>query len=90
LQDAVGLLSRQSFDLVLLDVALPDGSGLDLLANLPADTPVVLFSSMDVDLAVSDRIKAILTKTRSSELDVAKLVKDLLVQADESRSKVAA
>ena len=78
MRDAVTLLSQRSFDLVILDVALPDGSGLDLLPDLPADTSVVLFSAIEVDLAVNDRVKAILTKTKASELDVAKLVKRLL------------
>ena len=37
---------RQAFDVALLDIALPDGSGIDLIrrinAELPATTPVVI------------------------------------------------
>ncbi|GCL65000.1 response regulator [Pseudaquabacterium pictum] len=45
--DALGLLRRQAFDLVLLDISLAGRSGLELLASLRADglgTPVLVLS----------------------------------------------
>ena len=44
-------LSEQSFDLLLLDINLPDGSGLDLLRQSKArsDTPVVLLTANDLE-----------------------------------------
>jgi PAS domain S-box-containing protein len=86
MRDAARLLTQQSFDLIILDVALPDGSGLDLLPDLPTGISVVLFSGVEVDLGLNDRIKAILTKTKASELDVARAVKGLLAQSDAPRS----
>jgi DNA-binding response OmpR family regulator len=45
-----GALEQRRFDLVLLDVNLPDGSGLELLRSLREDlrdgTPVVVLSGM--------------------------------------------
>ena len=64
LREARHLLSQEPFDLIILDVALPDGSGLDLLADLPMDISVVLFSAMEVDLALNNRIKAILDENQ--------------------------
>jgi two-component system, sensor histidine kinase and response regulator len=46
------LLDGDEFDVILLDVRLPDGSGLDLLKRLrqqrsPLDTPVIMVSGLD-------------------------------------------
>lgn len=57
--DAKMCLANQSFDVVMLDVNFPDGSGLDLLATLRRHdplTPVLLLSSRD---AVSDRVSGL-------------------------------
>ncbi len=48
MQQASELLSRTRYALVLLDVALPDGTGLEILAtasDLLADVPVIFLSS---------------------------------------------
>src|SRR3989440_12750906 len=37
--DGVARIGERSFDLVLLDLALPDRNGLDLLADLRASNP---------------------------------------------------
>ncbi|WP_448956351.1 ATP-binding protein [Labrys neptuniae] len=78
-QHAIG---QQAFDLVILDIGLPDGSGLDLLKDLPPQTPVIVFSALELDEKLGDRVRAIMTKTKSSELDVARLVKSLLPAFD--------
>ena len=47
LQDARNLLRRSAFDLLVLDVGLPDGSGLDLCREVRAagGTPVLMLSA---------------------------------------------
>lgn len=44
-------LNTQSFDLLILDVNLPDGSGLDLLRQVRADSgvPVILLTANDME-----------------------------------------
>lgn len=55
-EDAFAALEAQSYHTVVLDLMLPDGSGLDLLGSLrrrKVGTPVVLLTARD---QVSDRI----------------------------------
>jgi DNA-binding response OmpR family regulator len=57
--DGQAALAVDAFDAVVLDVMLPDGSGLDLLASLRAKgdrIPVLLLTALD---EVSDRIKGL-------------------------------
>jgi len=78
LKDAQQAVAHHRFDLVILDIALPDGSGLDLLADLPLETGVIVFSAAELDQKLGDRVQAIMTKTRASEIDVARLVRGML------------
>ncbi len=71
LWEARGLLELHPFDLVLLDVSLPDGSGLDLLPDLQREdgvspTPVVIYSSQEVGGDSLRRVYATLVKSRVS------------------------
>jgi two-component system, OmpR family, copper resistance phosphate regulon response regulator CusR len=55
--EALGLATTESFDAIILDVALPELSGFGLLSALRAtgnDTPVVLLTARD---AVADRLR---------------------------------
>ncbi|TPN60930.1 response regulator [Mesorhizobium sp. B1-1-1] len=81
LKQAQEAIARHRFDLVILDIALPDGSGLDLLTDLPLETAVIVFSAAELDQKLGDRVQAIMTKTRASEIDVAKLVRNMLVSS---------
>jgi DNA-binding response OmpR family regulator len=57
--DGQAALAVEAFDAVVLDVMLPDGSGLDLLASLRAKgdrIPVLLLTALD---EVSDRVKGL-------------------------------
>ena len=47
------VLSEERFDLLILDVNIPDGSGLELLRNLRAEgdcTPAILLTANDLEL----------------------------------------
>ena len=57
--DACTALATSTFDAVVLDLMLPDGSGLDVLAEIRRTgnkTPVLLLTALD---EVSDRIKGL-------------------------------
>ncbi len=46
---ATEVISNSLFDVVLLDLILPDGNGLELISKLPADTPVIILSDLSAD-----------------------------------------
>ena len=53
LQEGRAVLARERFDLLILDINLPDGSGLELLRQLRAagnSTPVILLTANDLEL----------------------------------------
>jgi DNA-binding response OmpR family regulator len=54
LEEARDLLKRQSFDLVLLDLGLPDGSGYTLCKEIRAagDTPIIILSARDEEASI--------------------------------------
>jgi CheY-like chemotaxis protein len=79
LREARTLLREETFSLLLLDLQLSDGNGLELLDRLPSpdarSLPVVILSGSDVPHDVQERVAATLVKSRVSE---AKIVKTLL------------
>jgi PAS domain S-box-containing protein len=63
LQDARAALSNKSFRLIVLDVLLPDGDGIEFLGQLKADpdtasVPVMLLST---EIQVGDRVRGLKT-----------------------------
>jgi DNA-binding response OmpR family regulator len=54
LEEARDLLKRQLFDLVLLDLGLPDGSGYALCKEIRAvgDTPIIILSARDEEASI--------------------------------------
>ena len=63
-------VERERFDLVILDAALGDGSGLDLLPVLhqagSEAPPVILYSATEPSRDLSERVQAALVKSRDS------------------------
>jgi CheY-like chemotaxis protein len=60
------LASGAHYDLVLLDLTLPDGDGTELLPLIPPDMPVVIFSAREVPEDVARRVSSALIKSRTS------------------------
>ncbi len=76
------LLQTQDFDLVVLDVGLPDGEGTELLPLLGSEarrsTPVILFTAAEVSQEVSALVAASLTKSRTSEEKLLDTIRDMI------------
>lgn len=80
LQQARSLLQQRPIDLVILDIGLPDGSGLELLATIDAMRPsprVVVFSAQDLENGMVHEVAAALTKSRSSNEELLEKIRAL-------------
>ncbi|MCA8927737.1 MAG: response regulator [Alphaproteobacteria bacterium] len=71
-------LSNAYFDVIILDLDLPDEPGESLLDCVPPETAVIIFSAMDVDEKLARKVQAAMTKTRTSELSIASMVRGLV------------
>lgn len=82
LADATRLLEQETFNLIILDVGLPDGSGLELLSLLhnPArpPIPVIIFSAREVSWEVAQRVAAVLVKSRTSNKELLETIKSYI------------
>lgn len=72
------LLATEDFDLVILDLGLADGSGLELLDQLKGHCPVVIFSAHNPDREISAQVSAALTKTMTSNKKLLATIKQVL------------
>lgn len=67
------LIAGQSFDLVLLDLELPDGSGLELLDDLAAyapEAPAVVFSASELEESMQGSVYRAFVKARTSDREL--------------------
>ena len=76
-KSALQLLNSHRFDLVILDIGLPDGSGLELLPELALrqpQTPVVIWSAQELNPAQRHQVDLVLAKSR---IDLPALLQQL-------------
>ncbi|WP_170216682.1 hybrid sensor histidine kinase/response regulator [Allostella humosa] len=74
-------LATQHFSVVVVDVGLPDGSGLDLLGEirrLVPPPPVVIFSASDFDPASTTHVAAALVKSRTDNSTLHQTINGLI------------
>jgi PAS domain S-box-containing protein len=75
------LLKEENFDLVILDVGLPDGTGLEILPLLKEQLsliPVIIFSGENITAEVVNRVDAALIKSQVNNDELVKTIKKLL------------
>jgi DNA-binding response OmpR family regulator len=81
LRRALEWLHREQFDLIMLDLSLPDGPGLSLLPtiNSVADPPPVLvFSAHELSPVVAREVSAALVKSQTDNFKLVETVNALL------------
>jgi len=85
------LLGRQTPDVVILDVALPDGSGLELLPDLlfadGSAIPTIIYSATDVLPEVRGQVDAVLVKSRRSLPNLAQTIRRLLASVPDTDAR---
>ncbi|MEC4982936.1 MAG: PAS domain S-box protein [Oscillatoria sp. PMC 1068.18] len=82
LQEAKQKLAEKNFDLVILDVSLPDGSGLELLGTLNSNSrkpiPALVFSGREVSMEAAAGVAAALVKSRTSNQQLIETINSLV------------
>jgi len=78
LQSARELLMTESFDLVIMDVVLPDGSGLDLLTEIDQNTQVLIFSSHEPHRSVAEQVATVLMKSFTNSHSLLATIKEII------------
>jgi DNA-binding response OmpR family regulator len=79
LKQARELIKNNDYDLVLLDLTLPDGSGMSIISDLRVrspEIPIVIFSSHSVTPAI-DNVSKVFQKGHFSERSLVDAIKVL-------------
>jgi PAS domain S-box-containing protein len=79
-QEATVLLSTAQYDLVVLDLSLPDRSGWDLIPlieQLVPQPPVLVFSANELSIAESGRVAATLVKSHVTNPELLDAIQSL-------------
>jgi PAS domain S-box-containing protein len=75
-------LDRRMPDLILLDLGLPDGSGLDLLTFLrergQSSVPVMIFTALDASNATAREVVATMLKSKTSNEELVDRIRSFL------------
>ncbi len=81
LAEARAKLALERYNLVVLDIGLPDGSGWELLADLKQlmpEPPVIVLSGSEMTTEQQSQVQAALVKTRIPNQDLLDTLKRLL------------
>lgn len=91
IQEAEKLFMQRNYALILLDLMLPDGNGLDLLPlisakqkqSIESNTPsIIIFSAYEMEKKVPDEIQSVLIKSRCSNEQLMKVIKSNIRKVD--------
>jgi len=74
-------LKEEEFDMVLLDIGLPDGSGLDILGDIERNVhppKVVIFSANEVSAEDAKKVSAVLMKSKTDNFKLADVINSVI------------
>lgn len=79
LQQSKEMLAKESYDLVILDLLLPDGNGIEIIPLLAEHKfPILVFSAVELDQEYAKYVSLALTKAKSSNEDLLTTIINLL------------
>ncbi|MBT4543628.1 MAG: response regulator, partial [Alphaproteobacteria bacterium] len=72
----------QLYDLIILDPGMPDGNALELLEvikqTMNASTPVIIYSSSEIDKKIAAIVDRVLLKSKNSNEDLLLIIESLI------------
>lgn len=82
LAEAGALLADRQFDLIILDLMLPDGSGEEILSDLNRlgghKPPVIVFSAKELSEQLKQAVSASLVKSRVTNAQLVETIRSLM------------
>jgi PAS domain S-box-containing protein len=81
LEEARARLQQATYDLILLDLTLGDGSGAELIPHLcraSPNVPIVIFSANEVEEVMANQVAAALVKSRATNEQLLKTIQTLV------------
>lgn len=81
LQSAIEKIKTTHFDLVILDIGLPDGNGLELIPLINQQTPlvpIIIFSAQSVEHDIINQVDSALIKSRVTNEELVDTIKKLI------------
>ena len=86
LQGAREQLAKNNFDLVILDLLLPDGNGKELLPLFAKyKLPIIVFSSMHLDPKYAECVSEALVKSENSKEELLSTINNLLKNLEKGK-----
>ena len=82
LDSARAKFEKNAYDLVILDIKLPDGSGLELLPEIQAKCPAIIFAGEEPDRAIRLEVAAYLTKATTSNEQLLATIRRVINRAN--------
>ncbi len=89
LREAKEKMTSMDFDLIILDVGLPDGSGLELIPLINQQktlVPVIIFSAQSVEEDIANQVDAALIKSQVSNDELIMTIKALITPNEGSEA----
>ncbi len=83
-QSAKEKIASETFDLIILDIGLPDGSGLDLIPLINEKkplVPIIIFSAQVVEADIINQVDAALVKSKISNEELVDVIKKLTLSS---------
>lgn len=71
-------LNKHKVDLIILELTLPDGSGLELINEIKGHCPMVVFSGMEPGDELNQQVAAALTKSKTTNEKLLTTIRQLL------------
>lgn len=89
LSEAKQKILQKKYDLILLDLNLPDGSGLSILRDLTlnrAKIPIVIFAAADIKETIDDtgQVRAALIKSKTTNETLRREIKNIIESSNEA------